>query len=644
MSQFRFPRLLSTLLATFLFLTDAGSGIGGATDMGLLANLKIHTKVLAALLPLAIMVIIAALYSSDRMSTIDAHYSGLLDKDVKVLHNLTLAQSHNNKFGLYLYKEIAETDPDRMRMIDREIEEAVIDFHTVLNEAKRLNPDLASEIDASTALFDQAVVHSQPVRAATQAQQNDKALKLMREVYDPEWSATRRAVMGLQTAAQGRVDRQSAELTTLTIHTIRTTWIVITLGLLISFVIALSIVQVEVVKVVSSFRSRILDVAEGRLDQPVGNLDRPNEIGEMSRALQTLQVAARERDTQAWIKAELAGMTQRLQSTDEFTAFANSLLSGLSESLDLLYGAFYLADDRCARLSRVGAFAADVAAEPRQFAFGWGLVGQAAAERRSLHLGPGCDKRLQVSTGVGSVQPACVLFIPVVHQDSALAVIELAPSSAVSERQQMLLDALAPIVALNSTILASKLETSRLLEQTKLQAEDLAIVEERSRLILSSVDEGICGLSPEGVTAFVNTAGAKLLGFAPEELVGQPMHALVHYAHADGSLFPREECSMYQTAQDGKYRVVSNEVLWRKDGSWFPVEYSTTPILKDGQAVGTVVAFRDITQRLRVEAELRTAKEMAESATKAKSDFLANMSHEIRTPMNAIIGMTHLAL
>jgi hypothetical protein len=54
-----------------------------------------------ALLPLAIMVIIALLYSSNRMSTIDARYSGLLDKDVKALQNLTLAQAHNNKFGLF---------------------------------------------------------------------------------------------------------------------------------------------------------------------------------------------------------------------------------------------------------------------------------------------------------------------------------------------------------------------------------------------------------------------------------------------------------------------------------------------------------------------------------------------------------------
>jgi signal transduction histidine kinase/DNA-binding response OmpR family regulator/HPt (histidine-containing phosphotransfer) domain-containing protein len=465
--------------------------------MSLLANFKIRTKVLIALLPLAIMVIIAAFYSSDRMSTIDARYSGLLDKDVKALQNLTLAQAHNNKFGLFLYKEIAELDPDRMRVIDGDIDQTVTDFHATIDEAKRENTDLTSEINAAAALFDQEVADSRAVRAATQAQQQDKAMKLMREVYDPQWSATRRAVMGLEQVVHSRVDQQSVELTASTMRTIRTTWVVITLGLLISFAIALSIVQVEVVKVISAFRRRILDVAQGRLDQPVGNLNRPNEIGEMSRALQALQVAARERETQAWTKAQVSDMTHRLQLAEDFPAFGNALLSGLSENFDLLFGALYLGDKDHTRFTRIGAFATEVATEPREYALGQGLVGQAAEERRTLKIVASADKPLKIATGVGTVEPACVFFLPVIQQNVVIAVIELATAVPVSERQQMLLDALLPTVALNTTILAGQRETQELLEHTQAQAAELAVAKDAAETATKAKSDFLSNMSHE---------------------------------------------------------------------------------------------------------------------------------------------------
>ncbi len=108
--------------------------------------------------------------------------------------------------------------------------------------------------------------------------------------FDPELLKGRQALIELADELHATVDERSDELSAKTHRTILITWIVIALGLAASFIIALSIVQVEVVKVVLSFRGRILDVAEGRLDLPIANLDRPNEIGEMSRALQTLQV------------------------------------------------------------------------------------------------------------------------------------------------------------------------------------------------------------------------------------------------------------------------------------------------------------------------------------------------------------------
>ena len=124
--------------------------------MGLLANSKIRTKVIIALLPLAIMVIVAVLYSSDRMSTIDAAYSSLIDKDINALQDLTTAQALNNLFGQILYKEIAETDADHMRVVDADLDQTATQFHSSIEHARRESPQMAQAIKAAADLFDQA--------------------------------------------------------------------------------------------------------------------------------------------------------------------------------------------------------------------------------------------------------------------------------------------------------------------------------------------------------------------------------------------------------------------------------------------------------------------------------------------------------
>ena len=335
----------------------------------------------------------------------------------------------NNRFNQYLYKEIAETDIDRMRAIDADLDLTAADFLVAAEEAKRRSPEQIPAIESVTTLFDQMVSDSRPVRAATQAQDNNKAMQIMRETVEPEWQKTRQALADLEETVQKRVDQRSAELTDRTHRAIRVTWIAIVLGLLASFGIALFIVQVEVVKVVASFRNRILEVAQGQLDHPLENLARPNEIGEMSRALHTLQVTARERETQSWVKAEVAATAEQMQSAEEFGAFAAILLSRISQNLQLLYGAFYRADESRAHLTRVGAFAADASTEPREFALGQGLVGQAAAERRTLALSPPEGQPLSISGGLGAVSARQLLIIPVLHQSTLVGVLELATIS-----------------------------------------------------------------------------------------------------------------------------------------------------------------------------------------------------------------------
>jgi PAS domain S-box-containing protein len=160
-------------------------------------------------------------------------------------------------------------------------------------------------------------------------------------------------------------------------------------------------------------------------------------------------------------------------------------------------------------------------------------------------------------------------------------------------------------VLLLATFVAWNRRLSReVAERKKVQAQ-VADLEERSRLILESVAEGIVGVDATGKMTFVNPAALQNLGYSKDELVGGVLHDLVHHSYPDGAPYPREACPMYESFALGKANRVDDEVLWRKGNTSFHVEYTSTPVTKEGAVVGAVVTFRDITERKKVEAEVK---------------------------------------
>ncbi len=129
--------------------------------------------------------------------------------------------------------------------------------------------------------------------------------------------------------------------------------------------------------------------------------------------------------------------------------------------------------------------------------------------------------------------------------------------------------------------------------------------EARVRLLLDSTSEAIYGVDTQGVCTFANPACVRMLGYASEgELIGKRIHALIHHTYPDGRPYPMEECAVRLASLSGRCIHRKDEVHWRADGTSFPVEYWSHPMYKDGELVGTVVTFIDITEQKQAEAEL----------------------------------------
>lgn len=126
------------------------------------------------------------------------------------------------------------------------------------------------------------------------------------------------------------------------------------------------------------------------------------------------------------------------------------------------------------------------------------------------------------------------------------------------------------------------------------------------KLILDSTAEGIYGMDKEGNFNFCNNSFLEILGYNnQEELMGKNVHLLIHHSYKDGTPMSTDECKIIKALKMGEGIEIEDEVFWRADGTSLEVKYTSCPQYKDGELIGAVVTFVDITDRRKKEKEIR---------------------------------------
>jgi len=141
-------------------------------------------------------------------------------------------------------------------------------------------------------------------------------------------------------------------------------------------------------------------------------------------------------------------------------------------------------------------------------------------------------------------------------------------------------------------------------------------------ILLDTIEDGICGADRNGAASLVNPAACRLLRATAEELNGVFVHDLLH-SNAPGGGFCNEECKLFRALQLN-VAASGETTVFRRDRSSFPAEFSLTPILDQGRFSGSVLSFRDISQRFALD--------------RLKDEFVSTVSHELRTPLTSIRG------
>ena len=164
---------------------------------------------------------------------------------------------------------------------------------------------------------------------------------------------------------------------------------------------------------------------------------------------------------------------------------------------------------------------------------------------------------------------------------------------------------------------------------------NIFIINKKLEQLLESTVEGIYGIDRKGRCTFINNSAAEMLGYDPEECFKKDMHLLIHHHKENGEIYPFYDCPIIKSMENQKGCLIDSDIFWRKDGTGFPIEYSSYPIIDNGETTGAVIAFTDITER-------KNSVKQIESSLKEKEVLLREIHHRVKNNLQIISSMLNL--
>lgn len=162
----------------------------------------------------------------------------------------------------------------------------------------------------------------------------------------------------------------------------------------------------------------------------------------------------------------------------------------------------------------------------------------------------------------------------------------------------------------------------------------------QNRLVLESIGEGIFGTDHEGIIIYGNPASAQILGCTGEELIGKHIHTIFE-CYQSGNKNNLDELPIQITFKEGKSHNGEDNFI-KKEGTVFQAEYNSAPLMENGQVIGSVIGFRDITKRKQDEEDLKKSKEKLEASLKEKDILLREVHHRVKNNMQIISSLLNL--